>query len=663
MKYISILSALLITQTALAHPFTDITPNHRATPALNYMHSQNIIKGTGENTFHPDYTVSRAEFLKMLFKTTDTNLIIRSPRSFPDLEVTDWASAYVHTAVALGIMNGHPNGNAYPHNFITQSEGLKLVNALNGKSNTDLTSWNNAFTTEYKKDHPLSRIQTVQLIYANTIEGTEKENYTYPSSIKNPIPPTALEISAPTIFEKNITSKSQDETIMMVSLKNTINTSLFVDEITLPPQSGFTNIRLEQKRLRGPSLPVDINIRQNQDEITIIPRNLELPSGNQTSLIVSADIDPTWKKETYQATYPNITLVSKHGSFMTTIKEAGPKLHLFDTNAKLPVDIEDFGVLRESQSKVVNNINIKPLYEDAVLEHLELSYTANRAQSWSINKLEIKNAWGEVIHTQNNIPRADIRNTIKISNLNYKLKKDVEHNLYIHAYASPISNNSIAKSGDTFEIELGGANPIIAYGENSGKTLSSSSFSIKSSKTPEIMTLATYPVITRAENTPRTIYNGTNEVARFNIQNPSNSNNLYIEQLRLTRSITSSNNSFEVNNLQIQDNRGARLADCTINGSTPHYICDFTKVQSQGFEIRKGTNENIKIYANVSGMGIVSDTLRITIPDLNNFYASNLTPNSTAASGVKYRGEDDQTSHYYVPADNTYLSSPLMTQF
>ena len=105
---------LSCTAPAFAAVFPDLEPRHAwAEPAIEYMVSKGIINGYEDDTFRPDRTVTRAEFIKMLDETFGLTATAAIP--FTDVPADQWYAPYVKKAVAQGYLLNYgsllnPNG-------------------------------------------------------------------------------------------------------------------------------------------------------------------------------------------------------------------------------------------------------------------------------------------------------------------------------------------------------------------------------------------------------------------------------------------------------------------------------------------------------------------------------------------------------------------------
>lgn len=111
---LTICLVLSCTAPALAASFPDLEDRHAwAVPAIDYMMSKGIVNGYEDDTFRPDRTVTRAEFIKMLDETFGLTATAAIP--YTDVPADQWYAPYVKKAVAQGYLLNYgrllnPNG-------------------------------------------------------------------------------------------------------------------------------------------------------------------------------------------------------------------------------------------------------------------------------------------------------------------------------------------------------------------------------------------------------------------------------------------------------------------------------------------------------------------------------------------------------------------------
>lgn len=102
---------------------TDIT-GHWAKNSIDRLVKMGAITGYPDNTFKPDNAITRAEFATVLVKAL--NLSQTSGKVFDDTS-GHWASSYISTAAAYGIVTGYDEYTFAPDNQITREQIAAMV--------------------------------------------------------------------------------------------------------------------------------------------------------------------------------------------------------------------------------------------------------------------------------------------------------------------------------------------------------------------------------------------------------------------------------------------------------------------------------------------------------------------------------------------------------
>jgi hypothetical protein len=112
---------------AKAPVFTDIQGNW-AQSHIEYLTSKGIVNGTGANTFSPNKSLTRAEFIKFLVSTLE-NIDLKSANKgiFKDAENGKWYTDYANWAGEKGIVAGDEKGNFGPNDMITREQMAVMI--------------------------------------------------------------------------------------------------------------------------------------------------------------------------------------------------------------------------------------------------------------------------------------------------------------------------------------------------------------------------------------------------------------------------------------------------------------------------------------------------------------------------------------------------------
>ncbi|WP_141500261.1 glycosyl hydrolase 53 family protein [Paenibacillus luteus] len=101
--------------------FTDLAKAAWAQQSIEFLAARGIISGFTNQTFKPEASVTRAQFLQMLMGILDTPAAEQSS-SFKDVKEGAWYAAAVAAAEKLGIVNGNSDGSFGVNDVITREE-------------------------------------------------------------------------------------------------------------------------------------------------------------------------------------------------------------------------------------------------------------------------------------------------------------------------------------------------------------------------------------------------------------------------------------------------------------------------------------------------------------------------------------------------------------
>lgn len=104
--------------------FSDIV-EHKNQQAIENLAGKGIINGTGNGTFAPNRTMTRAEFCTIVVKALGIKPL--ESRVFSDVPSGLWYSGYVGAANSNGIVNGVGNSKFNPNGTITRQEAATMV--------------------------------------------------------------------------------------------------------------------------------------------------------------------------------------------------------------------------------------------------------------------------------------------------------------------------------------------------------------------------------------------------------------------------------------------------------------------------------------------------------------------------------------------------------
>lgn len=103
--------------------FTD-TANHFSKQAVDVLYAKGIVNGYGDGTFRPDYSVTRAEFAKMICSAFEIEG--NGDSMFVDVNASDWYAPYVNVLAANKIILGD-NGSFRPNDKILRQDAALII--------------------------------------------------------------------------------------------------------------------------------------------------------------------------------------------------------------------------------------------------------------------------------------------------------------------------------------------------------------------------------------------------------------------------------------------------------------------------------------------------------------------------------------------------------
>ena len=161
-------------------------------PAVAWIAQQGIAGGYPDGTFQPRNPLTRAEFLKLVFKFGDIVPDASAPLAFADVDPSHWSAPYIATAHARGWIRGYPDGKFRATAPVSRVEALGMtLNVLVGKDDVvragfpttmkdvPATHWgapyvgfaqNHGLMTtfpgpKFLPDNPMLRVRMAELLY------------------------------------------------------------------------------------------------------------------------------------------------------------------------------------------------------------------------------------------------------------------------------------------------------------------------------------------------------------------------------------------------------------------------------------------------------------------------------------------------------------------
>ncbi len=171
-------------------PFPDVASGYVNADAIQYLKSQGVIQGYPDGSYHPSNDMNRAEFLKIVDGSINSNP--QGKNCFSDVN-TQWFAPYICDAKAKGIVSGYADGSFKPGSTINFSEAAKIMTKaynINVGAAATGDQWFKPYVTalQNKSDIPLSvgffdenvkRDAMAEMVYRLKDNVTSKATRTY----------------------------------------------------------------------------------------------------------------------------------------------------------------------------------------------------------------------------------------------------------------------------------------------------------------------------------------------------------------------------------------------------------------------------------------------------------------------------------------------------
>ncbi len=107
--------------------FPDVEAGAWYVREVSTLHALGILKGRDDGLFHPDDSITRAEFAAICARFDQSE--VSETALFPDI-AGHWAEGYIQRAAALGWVRGYPDGSFGPDDPITRAEAVTMINRV-----------------------------------------------------------------------------------------------------------------------------------------------------------------------------------------------------------------------------------------------------------------------------------------------------------------------------------------------------------------------------------------------------------------------------------------------------------------------------------------------------------------------------------------------------
>lgn len=107
--------------------FTDVPKTHWASGYIYSLAASGIVSGRTETAFEPESTITRCEFVKLLVSALDISGGDRQMPYFEDCTEQDWYYPYVEKAYKCGVVNGVSESRFDAHSSITREQMAAML--------------------------------------------------------------------------------------------------------------------------------------------------------------------------------------------------------------------------------------------------------------------------------------------------------------------------------------------------------------------------------------------------------------------------------------------------------------------------------------------------------------------------------------------------------
>ncbi len=118
--------------------YDDVSSDHKNYEAIKQLSLDGILAGDGTGKFRPNDSITRAEFVKMLYFAFNLSPVssrdLRS--SFSDVDTKHWAYTYIMSAFHKNIISGKGNSKFAPSDNVTFEEAAKMLVCIKGWGDT-----------------------------------------------------------------------------------------------------------------------------------------------------------------------------------------------------------------------------------------------------------------------------------------------------------------------------------------------------------------------------------------------------------------------------------------------------------------------------------------------------------------------------------------------
>ncbi|MBN7774082.1 S-layer homology domain-containing protein [Clostridium aminobutyricum] len=156
-KVISIIAVLVMTLSSFSVAFaadygdwdagtvypSDVMNTSLLAP-VKFLMDKKVITGDSDGLFHPDKSITRAEFATMMAKATNNTADLASMEKltyFKDLDGYTWAKGYINACAKAALINGKGDQKFEPGSNVTYAEVITIIIRSKNSSAVTTGTW------------------------------------------------------------------------------------------------------------------------------------------------------------------------------------------------------------------------------------------------------------------------------------------------------------------------------------------------------------------------------------------------------------------------------------------------------------------------------------------------------------------------------------------
>lgn len=175
---VTALFSMIVSPALAVDYFDDLSSSHPNYEAIMALKDLGVIDGYPDDTFKPERDVNRVEALKIILLAAKIDIDSEATESrFTDTNVGVWYAPILNRAVALGIIQGYPDGSFKPEQTVNLAEALKI-----GQLSFDIDISGIEVPEDPYADTPADSwyAKYVQFAKNNSLIDTDSNNKVYP---------------------------------------------------------------------------------------------------------------------------------------------------------------------------------------------------------------------------------------------------------------------------------------------------------------------------------------------------------------------------------------------------------------------------------------------------------------------------------------------------